>query len=177
VRLAITGCSLEDAAYTLNHGLTPRKRGFSLVQFPYIWYGPIRSSAARHARVANARGVPPPHRQPTQWRACMRHAKAGCSLEGTTGTSEQGLAPLERGVSPVQYPFIVLESTTTRTVRRAIIASARGAPPPHRQPTQWRACVRHANTGCSLDDTAGTSERGLAPRERGFSLVQYPYVW
>ena len=77
----------------------------------------------------------------------------------------------------VQCLFIGHTPTTTSAAQRTRAASARAAPPPDRQPTQWRACVRHANAGCSLEAAAYTSEHGLVPRKIGFSLVQFPYMW
>ena len=60
-------CSLLEAtASTFEHGLASRKRGFSLVQYPFAGHGSTTTSAARRARDASARAAPPPHRQPTQ---------------------------------------------------------------------------------------------------------------
>ena len=67
----------------------------------------ITTSAARHARTASSRAVPPRERQAPQWRARVCHAKGGCGLEVAAGTSHHGLAPKARSLPPVQCPFTV----------------------------------------------------------------------
>ena len=124
------------------HGLTPRKRGFTPVQCLYMGHVPTTSRAARRTRVASARAAPAPHGQPTQWKACVRHANGGRSLKAVASTFKHGRAPREKGVTPVQCSFLGHGLSTTSTPRRARFASERAAPPPHKQPTQWRACVR-----------------------------------
>ena len=62
VRHANAGWSLEAAAGTLEHGLAPKKRGFSPVQCLFIGHGPTTGSTSRRARFASARAAPPPHR-------------------------------------------------------------------------------------------------------------------
>ena len=60
-------------------------------------------------------------------------------LEAAAGTSQHGLAPLERSLSPVRWPCMELKATTTNAGPRARVASTC---PPDRQRAQWRARVR-----------------------------------
>ena len=144
------------------------------MQCPSLVRRAITASAARRARAASSRVSPPPERQPAQWRSYACHANAGCVLEVTARTSHHGLAPKERGLSPVQCHYIVRSTITTSAARRARAASSRVSPPPERQPAQWRLRACHANAGCVLEVTARTSHHGLAPKERGLPPVQYP---
>ena len=79
---------------------------FRPMQYSSIVRAPITASAARRARAASLRVLPPPERQPAQWRARACHVKAGCELEATVRTSHHGLAPKEIGLPKVQYPFM-----------------------------------------------------------------------
>ena len=97
---------MEATARTSHHGLAPKERGLPPVQCPFIARTPIKASAARRARAASLRVSPPPERQPAQWRSFACHANAGCVMEATARTSHHGLAPKERGLPPVQCPFI-----------------------------------------------------------------------
>ena len=67
---------------------------------------------------------------------------AGCVLEASAGTSHHGLAPKERGLSPVQWHCKVHGPITTNAARRARAAILNAAPPPKRQRAQWRAHAR-----------------------------------
>ena len=173
---ANAGCALEATARTSHHGLAPKERGLPPVQCPFIARRPIATSAARRARAASSRVSPPPERQPAQWRSFACHANAGCALEATARTSHHGLAPKERGLPPVQCPFIARRPITASAARRARAASLRVSPPPERQPAQWRSCACHAKAGCALEATARTSHHGLAPKERGLPPVQCPFI-
>ena len=106
----------------------------------------------------------------------VRYAKASCVLEAVAGTSQHRLAPMESGLSTVQWPFALYDATTTSAARRARFASARAAPPPHRQRAQWRSRARHAKAGCVLKAAAGTAHHGLAPMEKDASPVSWPCV-
>ena len=68
-RRARAGCVSEASAVTSQHGLVPKKRGFSPVRFFPIGYRPTTTSAIRRARVASSRAAPPPQNQLAQWRA------------------------------------------------------------------------------------------------------------
>ena len=94
----------------------------------------------------------------------------------TACTSERGLAPKERGFSLVQCPSTGHGRTPICAAKRARVASARARSPRYRKPTQWSACVRNSNADCPLEASFSTSERGLAPKERGFSLVRCPSI-
>ena len=137
---------------------------------------PITTSAARRARVASWRVLPPPERQPAQWRLFVCHAKAGCVLEVTAHTSHHGILQKEKGLLPVRYPLIVRGPLTTSAARRVRAASLRVSPPPDRHPAQWRLFVCRANAGCALEATARTSHHGLAPRARCLPPVQYSFI-
>ena len=68
-----------------------------------------------------------------------RHPKACCVLEAGAGTSQHGLAPMERGLLMVRYRCIVRDPITTSAARRARVASVRAALRLERQLAQWRA--------------------------------------
>ena len=138
------------------------------MQGPYTVREPVATSAVRRARASSLRAAPPPERQPAQWRVRTCHAKVGCGLEAAAGTSLQGLATKERGVSPVQCPFTVPETVATSATWRARTTSSRAAPPPERQPAQWRVRTCHAKAGCALQAAADTSHHGLATKQRDF---------
>ena len=57
--------------------------------------------------------------------------------------------------------------------------SARATPPSHRERARWRDRVcAHAQTGCSSEAAAGTSEHGLAPEGRALAgAVPFPRAW
>ena len=102
-----------------------------------------------------------------QWRVRMSaRAQAGCSLKAATGSSEHGRAMSERAVSLAQWAVVGHGPTPTSAARRAHAVSVRAAPPPEREQAQWRIRVcAHAQTDCSFEAAAGTSEHGIAPRE------------
>ena len=82
----------------------------------------------------------------------------------------------ERDHPPVQYPSIVRKLITASAARRARAASSHDLPPADRQPVQWRTRACHTKADCVLEATARTSHHGLAPKERGFPLVQCPFM-
>ena len=102
---------------------TERERGLPPMQYPFVERKLITASAARHAREASLRVLPPPEIQPAQWglRAC--HANAGCALEVTARTSHHGLARKERVLPPMRCPYIVQGPTAASAARRARAAS------------------------------------------------------
>ena len=162
---AKAGCGLEAAAGTSHHGLAPTEGGLPPVKCPVTLRGPTAISAAWRARASSSRAAPPLERQAAQWRVRKCHAKAGCGLEGAASTSHHGLVTKERGVPPVQGPFAVPEPVTTSATRRARAESSRAAPPPERQPAQWRANTCHTKAGCGLEAAADTSHHGLTTKE------------
>ena len=95
-----------------------------------------RSTAPRSARL---RVLPPPERQPAQWRLFACHVNAGCVLEATARTSHYGLEPKERGLPPVQCPVLPRMPTVASAARRVRAASSRVLSIPEGQPAQWRA--------------------------------------
>ena len=82
----------------------------------------------------------------------------------------------ERGLSLVQWPSKGHGSTTTSATRRARAASARDAPPPERCKRSGAIACAHTRKWAVLEAAAGTSEHGVAPKERGHSLVQWPFI-
>ena len=141
-RYAKARCALEAVAGTSHHGLAPKERGLSSVQWPCIGYEQTTTSAARRARVASTRAAPTPERQQAQWRARAFSTRNPAVLEAAGGTSHYGLAPNEKDVSPVRWTCMGYRLTTTSAAWRARVASMRAAPPPERQLAQWRAGVR-----------------------------------
>ena len=119
------------------------------VRWSCMGYEPTTTSAARSARVASMRAAPPPMRQLARSRA--RHAKASCALKAAAGTSHQDLAPKDRSLSSVQWPWIGCGQTITSAARHARVASTRAAPTrerdsdcsgvPARLPRESRLCV------------------------------------
>ena len=169
---ANAGCALEGTARTSHHGLAPKERGLPPVQCHSVARGPIVASAARRARAASSGVLPPPEKQPAQWRLRVGHAKAGCALEVIACKSHHGCAPQERGLPLAQCPAILRRTIATSAAQRARASSSRVLPPPESQPAQWRLRTCHANSGSPLEAAAGTSYHGLAPKERCLSPVQ-----
>ena len=103
------GCASEITARTSHHGLAPEERSLSPVHHPVIMHKPITASAARRTRAASSRISPSPDRPLAQWRTLTCHVNAGFALEITARTSHHGLAPEERGLPPMQHPFICVD--------------------------------------------------------------------
>ena len=74
---ANAGCTLEATVRTSHHGLARMERGLPPVPYPVMVRRPITASATRRSPAASSRVLPPPERQPTQWRSRVGHAKAG----------------------------------------------------------------------------------------------------
>ena len=91
---------LEATARTSHHGLAPMERSLPPVQCPLTMRRTIPTSAARRARVARSRVLPPPERQPAQWRLFACHVNAGYEPDATACTSHHGLAPKKKGLLP-----------------------------------------------------------------------------
>ena len=173
---AKAGCVLEAAACTSHEGLAPKDRGLSTMQCSFIGYAPTITSAARRARAASSRTASPPERKRAQWRLSARHAKGGCVLEVAASKSHHDLAPKERGLSPMPHPFYRVRTdhrqrSTARTRSKRACASSR-----ERASAVAHSRARHAMAFCVWEASAGTSQRGLAPKETGNSLVQWPCI-
>ena len=149
------------------------------MQCPATKHAPTTTRATLRAHVASARAAPLPHRQPAQRRARARHAKAVCErLRPQVARRSAVLHRRGRGGLAGAVPFHRTEvdynqrGTTCAHRQRACCASS-----PQTANAVAHACVRHTNSGCSLEATAGTSKRGLAPREgERFLAVQYPSI-
>ena len=100
---AKAGCLLEVTARMLQQCLTPKGKGLPPVQCPFGSCRQTTTRAARRARMASLRVLPPPERQPEQWPLHPCHANAGSAMEVTARTSHHGLARKQRGLSPVQH--------------------------------------------------------------------------
>ena len=130
-----------------------------------------QAQSARHgALVRRTFGNPPtPKRQPPQWRLFACHASAGRALEITARTSHRGVAHEERGLPPVQCPFMMRRPITTSATRRERAAASRVSPHPKRTSAQWRLFACHVNAGRALEVTALSSHHGLAPEKEKYS--------
>ena len=65
-------------------------------------------------------------------------------VRARAGTWQHGQAPKKGSFSLVQCPSMVHGPIAASAVRRAHATSARAAPPPQREPAQWRASALHA---------------------------------
>ena len=166
----------ETKAGACHLGLAQNKTGFSLLQCPSIGHEPTTTSAARRARAANALATPPPERERAQWRnRVCAHTQAGCLLETAAGTWEHDLVPkreASRWCSGLPKDMGRLQPAR----RGARAASARDAPPPERCKRSGAIACAHTRKWAVLEAAAGTSEHGVAPKERGHSLVQWPFI-
>ena len=113
------GCALEGTARMSHHGLAPKERHLPPVQCHSIARGPITASTTRRARAASSRVLPPPGKQPAQWRLRVGHARAGCALEIIARSSHHSLAPKERGLPPVRCPSMSRRTIAASAPRRA----------------------------------------------------------
>jgi len=136
------------------------------MQCSYIVHRTIIACAARRTRAVSLRVSLPPERQPAQWSWRAFPVNAGCALEVTARAPHHGLEPRERGLPPVQCPFIARRPITISAARRARAATSRVSPPPETHPAQWCSHVGHAKAGCALEGTARTSHHGPASKER-----------
>ena len=136
---------LAHQSTVLHRGRAPRERGFLLVRCPFVRHGPITISAAWGACMASARVAPPPHREPQQWRACVRHANPDARLRLQLTRRS---AVVHRGREPFRRCSIL-----TYGIDR--LQSARHS-----------ACVRRKRSCCaSSPQTANAVARLRAPRE------------
>ena len=119
-RLRVGGHSSHVAPRSCTDGERPAAGAV-----PFQFRRHITSSAARPARTASLRVLPPPETQPAQWRLRACHVNAGCALQVTARTSHNHLAPKERGLPPVQFYFTAQKPTATSAARRARAASSR----------------------------------------------------
>ena len=108
-----------------HHGLAPKERHLPPVKCHSIARGPITASTTRRARAASSRVLPPPGKQPAQWRLRVGHARAGCAFEVIARTSHHGLAPKERGLPSVQGPSMSRRTIAASAPRRARARQAR----------------------------------------------------
>ena len=140
---------------------------------PFVAYRWMTTSATQRARAASSRAVAF-SRETASAVALARayHTKAGCVSEPAAGTSRKGLAPKERGLSPMRCRFIAQGRITTSAARRVRMSSLRAVPSPGRQPAQWRSRVCYTKAGWHLAPRCCT-ERERAPA----SAVSYHRTW
>ena len=79
----------------------------------------------------------------------------------TPGTSQYGLAPMERGLSLVQCPYMVYEATTTGAAWRARVATA-SAVARSRAHQAKASCVLECHTWHVAARSCADGERRLA---------------
>ena len=97
------------------------------------------------ARVESARAVPPPHREPAQWRARPLSHESGLRIGAHSWPRgarlcTEGARLLAGAVASRRTPT----DSKQRGAARAHVASARATPPPQREPAQWRTSALHA---------------------------------
>ena len=132
-------------ASTWEHGLAPKKGGFSLVHFPSMVHDAIAASAARRARAQQARVLRLLPRESQRSGAQAHYTrKPPHEVRARSGTWEHGLAPKKGGFLLVRCPFMAHEAIAASVARRARATSARAAPFPQREPAKWRASALHA---------------------------------
>ena len=164
--------ALEITARTSHHDLASEEIGLPPVQYPFLSRSTIATSAARPARAASSRVSPHPERTSAQWRLSACHVNAGCALKITARTSHHGLTLEERGLPPVQHPFIMRKPITASAARRARAASSRISPPPERPLAQWRSSA--VPRECRLrvgDHSSHVAPRSYSGGERSFAGV------
>ena len=165
---ANAGCLLEAAAGTSEQGRAPRERAVSMAQWASMGHGlTLVSGGAARARRKRACCASSRER--------VRGSAFACAHTRTlAGRRRPRLArrsmSVHRGRGPSRWrsglPTSTYHSDQCGAARarrkRACCASSR-------ERTWWRVrvCV-HANAVCSSEATAGTSERGRAPKERAF---------
>ena len=165
-------------AGTWEHGLAPKKGGFSLVQRPSIAHGASAASAARRARASEARVLRLLPRESERSGAQARYTrKPPHQVRARAGTWEHGLAPKKGGFSLVQRPFIAHGASAASAARRARASEARVLRLLPRESERSGAQARYTrNPPHQVRARAGTWEHGLAPKKGGFSLVQRPSI-
>ena len=167
----------EAAAGTSQHGLAPKERGLSLVQWPFIGHEPTTTSAVRRARAASARAGPtPPQRASAVAQTRVRTRAFGlCGrprLERCTTVlhrrkeASRWCSALLYGMNRVQPARRGVRGPQARVLRLLPTESERSGA---------IACAHTCNRAVR-ETAAGTSQHGLAPKERGPSLVQWPFV-
>ena len=122
--------------------------------------------------MASACAAPPSHRERARWLLSCAHAQADRERP-KAGALHHCLAPNERALSLARRPFRARGRTPTRTARCARAASARAAPPPHRERARWLLYCAHAQADRE-EPKVGAWYHCLAPNERALSLARRP---
>ena len=153
---------------TMVYRPTPPRRTRCAVR---TWRGCGVAQRAAHSSPRRRPSLTPPKARPIGGEglgtpSCSLHLNAVARGPRAYPTSHHGLAPKERGLPPVQCPFIARRPITISAARRARAATSRVSPPPETHPAQWCSHVGHAKAGCALEGTARTSHDGPASKER-----------
>ena len=134
-------------AGTWEHGLAPKKGGFSLVQCHSIAHGANATSVARRARATSARAGPHPTREQAQWRTSTSALHAQTTPRSAGQSLHVGARPCteERRLLACAAPLQSARSKCRqRGAARTRVGGAHAAPPSQRERAQWRACALHA---------------------------------
>ena len=128
------------------HGLAPKKFGFSLVQWPSVAHVASPTSAAWCAHGSEAHKLRLLPRESERSSAQARNTrKTPHQVRARAGTWEHGLTLKEGGFALEQCPTIGSGASPPSTARRARATSPRGAAlPPQRERAQWLASALHA---------------------------------
>ena len=171
-RRAKSGCVLEASANT-PHGLAPKERGLSPVHC--LSSGADRPEPARYgARASQARVVRllPRESERSGALACAprksRLCVGGRSWQVAPSSCTEGDRPVA-GAVPFHRIHADYNQRGTARVSRKLLCCASS---PEIASAVARSCVRRAKAGCVFEASAGTSQHGLVPKERGLSPVQ-----
>ena len=134
------GLALEAAAGMLHHGRALKERGLSQAQCPRFAPGPTTTSATWRARPPSSVVRLLPRDSEHSAHTLRKSRGTGLALDAAAGTLHRGARADRERLSPVQYPYLAPEPTTTSATWRVHAPTSCGAPPPQRQRAQ-RACA------------------------------------
>ena len=101
------------------HNTAARRRRQAFRRCTALWDGLGRSRPVRHKLTCYASS---PETERSDARASA-DTQSDWALEAKPGGTHHGLVPMERGLSPVRWPYIVREATTTSATRRSRVAT------------------------------------------------------
>ena len=174
----------EVAARTPRHGLTPAKRGLSLVQHPFIACRASETHAIRRARTASAHDAP----QARTMRPLPRDSERSGTLARATGkpaAQREGRSSHVKPRSCTGEERTLADATPFRSAwseynpRRTARAHYKCAWRAPSQETASTAACPRVPTESRLQKkevAARTSNHGLTPAKGGLSLVQRPFI-
>ena len=157
----------EAKAGTYHHGLALNERALSLVRRPSRAGGPIPTAwRGAHARQARVLRLLPT--ESARGGCSLAHMHKSAALEAKVGVYHHGSASNERGLSLARWPSKAKGPIQTRAAWRAWrarAASARAAPPPHRERAWWPLSCAHAQVGRARGQGRRVSPRHCTERE------------